>query len=307
MIHRPRRIAVALYAADGDEFVFRAAEGCNAGPIWTGSVRAPTADAALLDIFLRVRSEIEADERILFLVDLPRKSPLWLHHKELKVVLPHCTVQGPADSDAELLATVHAGLRSDAALLLASPPDEIPLCPLTVAADGSVRGKVNGFGWLASDGQYNLHGRNDSRKVIGTKPSLVAELRAIDDAVRRLNNRYLTIICDNSFAVSMTRKWMDGDGILPLGYTTERPNGALAGLVIARERIRRNKDRLDIRWVRSHQGEPLNEGADALARLATRYVKGDSGLSSAEYRQRASGLASAFAADFRRRAAKESC
>jgi ribonuclease HI len=65
-----------------------------------------------------------------------------------------------------------------------------------------------------------------------------------------------------------------------------------------------NRERLDIRWIRSHQGEPLNEGADALARLASRYVKGDSELSAAAYRERAGGLASAFAAEFRRRAAE---
>lgn len=98
----------------------------------------------------------------------------------------------------------------------------------------------------------------------------------------------------------MARKWMAGQQILPEGYSTQRGSGKLAGLVVAQRRLHRNASRLDIRWTRSHQGEPLNEGADALARLASRYIRGNSGLSAADYRRRAKGLADAFAAEFRR-------
>ena len=127
---------------------------------------------------------------------------------------------------------------------------------------------------------------------------MVAELRAIDDAVRKVPGRRLNIFCDNSYAVSMARKWMDGQQILPEGYRTERAAGKTAGLLIAQRRLHLNRARIDIRWTRSHQGEPLNEGADALARLASRYIRGDSGLSPTEYRRRARGLAEAFAAEF---------
>jgi len=171
-----------------------------------------------------------------------------------------------------------------------------------VAADGSVRGKHGGYGWLASDGQYGLQGRVDSKTLIGPFASLVTELRAIDDAVRKLPGRHLTVFCDNSYAVSMARKWMDGKEIFPSGYAIERGNGKPAGLVTARRWIHANRERLDIRWTRSHQGAPLNEGADALARLASRYIKDDSELSADEYRRRAEGLATAFAQYFRRTA-----
>ena len=63
--------------------------------------------------------------------------------------------------------------------------------------------------------------------------------------------------------------------------------------------IRAERDNLTVRWVRGHSGNPLNEGADGLARLASRYAKGDSGLTARDYRRRADGLASAFAAQHR--------
>jgi hypothetical protein len=53
-------------------------------------------------------------------------------------------------------------------------------------------------------------------------------------------------------------------------------------------------------WAKGHQGEPLNEGADALARLASRYAAGTSELTNAEYHRRAADLAKSFAAEFNR-------
>jgi len=295
-----RRIAVAVGVEDGGLFTFHAVDGDDAALTWSGTLRAATADAALLDVFVRIRVEVDPLDRIRFLVDLPRGSLLWLHQDEVRAALPRCTVQGPGPRDGELMATATAGLPPEPEQTTPTDADRITLPALTVAADGSVRGKFSGSGWLASDGQYGLNGRVDSKRVIGRRASMVAELRAIDDAVLRLNGRHLTIFCDNSYAVSMARKWMAGQEVMPEGYRTERAEGKPAGLVVAQRRLRLNKSRLDIRWTPSHQGEPLNEGADALARLASRYVKGDSGLSAAEYRQRAGGVAEAFAAEFQR-------
>ena len=295
-----RRIAVAVQAADGDGFAFCAVDGDDAALRWSGTVQAATADAALLDVFVRIRTEVDPQDRIRFLVRVPRGSLLWAHQEELRSALPRCTIQGPGPRDGDVMTAAGAGLPTE----VLKPAGQVVLPALTVAADGSVRRRFGGFGWLACDGQYGLHGRIDSRTVIGRRASMVAELRAIDDAVRKLAGRHLTVFCDNSYAVSMARKWMQGQQILPEGYSTERAEGKTAGLVIAQRRLHLNRARLDIRWARSHQGEPLNEGADALARLASRYVKGDSMLSPAEYRERARGLADAFAADFRR---QQSC
>lgn len=264
--------------------------------VWTGSLNAPSPDAALLDVFVKVRTEVSMQERIRFLVKLPHKSPLWRHQADLMTALPRCTIQGPGPGDADLMAAAASGLLPEPKHQTHLPEQPLSLPPLTVAADGSVRRSFSGHGWLACDGQYGLRGRVDYKRVIGSRPPLVAELRAIDDAVSKLMNRRLTIYCDNSYAVSMARRWMDGQEVLPDRYMTERVSGKRAGLVVARQRIHANRHRLDIRWARGHQGEPLNEGADALARLASRYVRGDSGLSPAEYRERAEGVAKAFSA-----------
>lgn len=289
-----RRIAVAVQEADGGGFLFSAVDGDDAALRWSGTLRSATADVALLEVFVQIRREIDLPDRIRFLVRVPRGSLLWAHQEELRSALPNCTIQGPGPRDGDLMTAAEAGLPAETP----PPVDQLLLPALTVAADGSVRGRFGGYGWLASDGRYGLQGRIDSRTFIGCRASMVAELRAIDDAVRKVPGRRLNIFCDNSYAVSMARKWMDGQQILPEGYRTERAAGKTAGLLIAQRRLHLNRARIDIRWTRSHQGEPLNEGADALARLASRYIRGDSGLSPTEYRRRARGLAEAFAAEF---------
>jgi ribonuclease HI len=300
-VRATRVVAVAVQPADGDDFAFHAVEKYT-DQEWSGTVKALSADAALLDVFVQIRCDIPFEDRLRFLVKVPSRSAVWTYQNEIRAALPQCTVQGPSRDDAELMVAAHSGL---AAVEAVEPqPEDLTLPPLVVSADGSVRGRFSGNGWLASDGQYGLRGRIDTKAIIGPQSPLVAELRAIDDAVRRLTRRRLTVFCDNSHAVSMARKWMAGEDLLPRGYITERASGKTAGLVTASRRMYLNRERLDIRWIRSHQGEPLNEGADALARLASRYVKGDSELSAAAYRERAGGLAGAFAAEFRRRAAE---
>lgn len=44
----------------------------------------------------------------------------------------------------------------------------------------------------------------------------------------------------------------------------------------------------------------MNEGADALARLASRYALGDNALDGAEYHRRAEDLAATFSREFNR-------
>ena len=68
----------------------------------------------------------------------------------------------------------------------------------------------------------------------GTKIVLISELRAIGDAVRKLRDRPLTLVSDSKLATRMVTRWMNGDDVLPPGYTTERANGKPAGLVTAR-------------------------------------------------------------------------
>ncbi len=66
--------------------------------------------------------------------------------------------------------------------------------------------------------------------------------------------------------------------------------------------IHEDRDRITPVWVKGHQGEPpLNEGADALARVASRFALGDNTLDGAEYHRRAQDLAETFAREFNRK------
>jgi broad specificity phosphatase PhoE len=77
--------------------------------------------------------------------------------------------------------------------------------------------------------------------------------------------------------------------------------------VTAQRLIYAQRDRLTSVWAKGHRGEPLNEGVDAFARLASRYATGTSELTKAEYHRGAArrGTAStAFAERVRRAQAR---
>jgi ribonuclease HI len=108
------------------------------------------------------------------------------------------------------------------------------------------------------------------------------------------------VLSDSKLAVAMVKRWMDGDDVLPDGYSAYRQSGKTPGLVRAQRMIHEDRNRITPVWVKGHRGEPLNEGADGLARLASRYAVGDSGLSGAEYHRRADELAATFSREFNR-------
>lgn len=301
VVTRPfRSIAVAVQAIDGGGFAFNAVERLDEEG-WSGTVEAPNCDVAHLEVFERLRAEIDPEDRLRFLASPDGKSQIWQHPHELKAALPGCSVRGPSSADAVVMAAAKAGLPPEWVPLAPVRRDQLAREPLTVATDGSVRErKFTGYGWLAANGRHGVHGAQYSPKIIGKKTALVAELRAINDAVRNVANRRLNILCDSRFAIDIVQRWMHGEDVLPDGYTTEREKGATAGLVAARNRIRFHRDRITISWVPGHRGEPLNEGADALARLGSRYAAGASGLTPGEYRQRAIGIADGFSEEFNR-------
>jgi ribonuclease HI len=276
---------------------------------WSGQVDAPSNEAAIVDAITAIRADALEMGRVRFVVSLPATSPLWRHTCEIAALLPGSSIEWPGVTGEPLMQAARAGLvppvvetpqPETAPAPPAAPPPPPDLSPLTVATDGSVRGSVTGFGWLASDGQFGMLGFRHRRKQVGTKVVLISELRAIGDAVRNLRYRPLTLVSDSKLAIQMVTQWMNGDDVLPPGYTTERADGKPAGLVAARRLIDAQRDRITPLWVKGHKGEPLNEGADALARLASRYAAGPCDLTRDEYHRRAESLAEAFSKEFRR-------
>jgi ribonuclease HI len=299
-------VAIAVSHDLGGAFRYRAV---SAERTWSGQVDAPNKEAAIFDAIAAIRADAPEIDRVRFLVSLLATSPLWRHTCEIAGLLHGSSVEKPGVTDLPLMQAASARL--------APPIEEVPqpepppcppetpppppdLSPLTVATDGSVRGSVTGFGWLASDGQFEMLGFRHRRKQVGTKVVLISELRAIGDAVRKLRYRPLTLVSDSKCAIWMVTQWMNGDDVLPDGYSTERADGKPAGLVTAQRLIYAQRGRITPLWVKGHQGEPLNEGVDALARLARRYAAGPCDLTPAEYRRRTEGLAEAFSKEFKR-------
>lgn len=276
-------VALAVSARGASVFAYAA---CSAEHRWSGTVDAESADTAVLDAIRRIR-EASGAQRIRFLVQLPARSTLWALRDEVALLIPGVWIERPRFSDEALVRRAHVGLRQV----------QPPVC---VATDGSVRGKITSYGWLASSGEYGLQGFRHSVRLIGPQVVLVAELRAIGAAVQRLRGRDITVLSDSTLAVAMVKRWMAGEDVLPEGYSAYRQSGKTPGLVRARQMIFEERDRITPVWVKGHRGEPLNEGADALARLASRFALGDSMLDGAEYHRRAQELAVTFSREFER-------
>ena len=299
-------VAIAVCHDCGGAFRYHAV---GAEQSWSGQVDAPSKEVAIFDAMAAIRADAPKMDRVRFLVSLRATSPLWRHTDEIAALLPGASVEWPGVTDLPLMEATRACLvppvvdtpqPEPAPCPPQTPPPPPDLSPLTVATDGSVRGSFTGFGWLASNGRFGMLGFRHSRTQVGTNVVLISELRAIGDAVRKLRYRPLTLVSDSRLAIRMVTRWMNEDDVLPPGYTTERADGKPAGLVTARQLIHAQRDRITPLWVKGHQGEPLNEGADALARLARRYAAGASDLTPAEYHRRAEGLAEAFCKEFRR-------
>jgi ribonuclease HI len=298
-------VAVKIINHDG-VFYFYATDGVRS---WSGSSAAPTRDALLVDVFSDVRADVGGPIR--FAISVPPTNPIWRHINELQTALgclverahlgDRLLVEEAADRLNEMLPVPHV-LGSQAPLAVEQPAEEHmePAVgePLTVATDGSVRGCFTGYGWLAHDGRFRLHGSRKPKGLRIQKAVLLTELRAIDDAVRSLPGHPLTVLTDSTVAASLVSDWMAGCDIFPPGFlsgtTDQHPMAHM------RDSIHSNRDRLSCRWVRAHQGDLLNEGADALARLASRYVRGDNDLTEHEFNRRAAGLAEGFTEEFLR-------
>ncbi|OBI04210.1 hypothetical protein A5715_05705 [Mycolicibacter heraklionensis] len=296
--HQPlTSVAIAFAGKTGPIFRFHA---CSTTADWSGHVTADSLEVAVLDVIRQIHVENPTMGGTRFLVNLTASNMLWRHAPEISVLLPGVTVEMPRHADLPLMRAAKAALAAEA------PPPTPPACrsgpipSIWVATDGSVRGEFTGYGWLASTGEYGMCGFRHSTRQIGRRVVLIAELRAVHAAVSKLRRRHLTVLSDSCQAIAMLQRWTAGSTILPAGYTTERADGRTAGLVLAQRKIHTQRNRLSFSWVKSHQGHPLNEGADALARLASRYAAGAQDLTAAEYRRRAAGLATAFAEEFRR-------
>lgn len=265
---------------------------------WEGTVKADNTEWAIHEALRdcwRQRPKL-AKRPVNAVVHVPSGKILPQYLPELEALHPGLSLAIHEGSISNLVAGIPKSSVRDR-----SDTTEPHLDPVIVATDGSVRGGVTGWGWLASTGDFNMTGFRHHKRQMSTDFALVAELRAIDDAVRSLSrHRSISIVTDSQNAVEIVTGWLQGSTRLPAGYSTDRRKGGkVPGLVAAQSRVHRDRDRISISWARGHTGEPLNEGADALARLASRRYLPGCDLTLAQYRARAVELAEAFAAAYR--------
>ncbi|UHJ57080.1 ribonuclease H [Mycolicibacterium fortuitum] len=297
---RPRPAESIAIAVAETAFGYRYAA---VGESWScsGAAAAPNPEIAVLDAIDAVCAGHPGPERFRFVVNLTCGSPLWRYARQLSDAARDWWIERPDHADQARLAAAVARVQN------ADPAEPVPLPspqtvdggPVTVATDGSVRDRHAGFGWLAASGDYGLAGYRSSSRRVGTQPVLVAELRAIAAAVAALPRHHLTVMSDSQLAIATVNRWKRGEPSMPADYPAELPDRDHC-LHAARRRIYVERNRIELRWVPGHSGDPLNEGADALARLGSRYRRGDADLDDDEYHRRAAGIAQAFAAEFRR-------
>jgi ribonuclease HI len=167
--------------------------------------------------------------------------------------------------------------------------------PLVAATDGSwrPRGQGGGFAYVTSDGHWAIGGWHGSGRLDPSGPSVVAgmELRAVALLLTNINDP-LTVEIDSETALHYLRAWQAGQtNQLPEGYSLRpRTSGRPPTLVHLAETVAARRG-LVFRHTPSHTGQPLNEAADALARLASRGGSPDQAT-------RAAGLVEAFVRDW---------
>ena len=124
--------------------------------------------------------------------------------------------------------------------------------PLRIASDAS-RGRrgAAGIAWVTAEGRHATRMVDVSAVA---EAEFLAIKSAIDDAVSREPDRKIIILSDSRKALgALTGKW------LPQWATGKR----LAQLNQTRAHIRDHD--IQLKWVRGHAGDPLNELADRLA------------------------------------------
>lgn len=162
---------------------------------------------------------------------------------------------------------------------------------LVIATDASVKGGAAGYGWIATDGRWGLGEYPLSRAQAGTNLVLVTELRAIAQALEKVDlasTVHLTVDCDD--ALRYLDHWAAGRDYLPRGYVGSRRRTPT--LVVLAEEVRERGSALTWAHVRAHTGDPLNEAADSLAKIAREW-RGRR-LDRAAVQRRGAGLAEAF-------------
>lgn len=166
--------------------------------------------------------------------------------------------------------------------------------PVAVAVDGSYKLHIGArvvkpmsWGFLATTGAYGLGTAIVPGRIVGGRPAedgsgrdgvraLQAELRAMANALQAVGTeRPVRLLTDSRDAMGFITLWRDGHDVMPGGYdNAARASGRESTFDRLARRVREAGGRLAVEWVPGHSGHPLNEGADALAKMARAWATG---------------------------------
>lgn len=148
--------------------------------------------------------------------------------------------------------------------------------PLIYATDGAARprpiGHVwhTGFGWISTHGHYGVGHCPQPEQIAGRDIPTVAELRAVWHAVGEMMWRQpVLVLLDSQRAVDLIEVWKTGRLPMPGGYRGSQRR--MPRLEVLARTVAEHPRNITARWVRGHSGHLLNEAADALARIGSRW------------------------------------
>ncbi|MDQ0485529.1 RNase H family protein [Streptomyces cellulosae] len=149
------------------------------------------------------------------------------------------------------------------ALLADLPESAVVAVADAAAGDDSA---LCGYGWAAEDGAT---GHGDSLASSSGEAEVIGICTAALSLLERHPGQPVVVLCDSVEAVKAV------DGVLASGDT----EAARRILVFPEsrelmDRLVRHRHRMQVRWLKGHVGQELNEAADTLARFAYRRVTG---------------------------------
>lgn len=289
----PERIALSVKPDfDAGEW-----EWCFASEVraLSGRVAALDREDAVVCAIGTAYDELVAANPVTVVVSLAENARLWGLVDDISAYYPGLTVTPFTGADTVLRAAAMRGLKPVHDVVI--PAQSQRWCPpIAVATDGAARRGRIGWGWLAEDGQHACGSKQPPHEECGRRGHVVlAELRAISEAIGALPGRPLIIRSDSRAAIALVREWMQGGDRLPAGYAAAHYSAARrGGLGWMQQQVRREAHRIDICWVQGHAGDALNEGADSLAKLARRASEGTWGFTTDDVPDRAKAIAEVF-------------
>ena len=181
--------------------------------------------------------------------------------------------------DHDTYQHIRQDLRSTLAQLTGDTIVSAPRTLLTAASDGGYHAQYGGggYGWIRDDGKYGYG------KAHGATTALEAELSAMLNLVKHApTTRDLLVLVDSRNAIDV----VNFEGVTSRGADISSRALSLVERIVW---FRVNRVNFQLQWVKGHNGHPLNDAADRLARLSRQST--DFGTPPATVRLIARGIA----------------